>query len=211
MTDVLRRYPDAAEACVETIAAIPEDVRDTSTTACPPGLPRIHSFVGLFPFGITACLHVCMSACLHVCMCLNVPVVLAALLQSIVEPSARAAYLWVLGEYGARIQVRCPRHAASQTGSSGSGASACWSCPHPLPQPAHCTAAGSHTLLRSLFPPSLPCCMPYPALLQDAPYVLEGFSDSFAGEAPAVKVALLTAALKLFFKRPPECRQGCPG
>jgi hypothetical protein len=26
MTDVLRRYPDAAEACVETIAAIPEDV-----------------------------------------------------------------------------------------------------------------------------------------------------------------------------------------
>ena len=27
MTDVLRRYPDAAEACVETIAAIPEDVR----------------------------------------------------------------------------------------------------------------------------------------------------------------------------------------
>lgn len=26
MTDVLRRYPDAAEACVESIAAIPEDV-----------------------------------------------------------------------------------------------------------------------------------------------------------------------------------------
>ena len=27
MTDVLRRYPDAAEACVESIAAIPQDVR----------------------------------------------------------------------------------------------------------------------------------------------------------------------------------------
>lgn len=27
MTDVLRRYPDAAEACVESIAAIPQEVR----------------------------------------------------------------------------------------------------------------------------------------------------------------------------------------
>lgn len=26
MTDVLRRYPDAAEACVEAVAAIPEEV-----------------------------------------------------------------------------------------------------------------------------------------------------------------------------------------
>jgi hypothetical protein len=48
MTDVLRRYPDAAEACVEAVAAIPED--------------------------------------------------------SITEPAARAAYLWVLGEFGSRIQ-----------------------------------------------------------------------------------------------------------
>ena len=38
--------------------------------------------------------------------------------------------------------------------------------------------------------------------------MLEGFSDNFAEEEPVVKVALLTAALKLFFKRPPECRQG---
>lgn len=27
MTDVLRRYPDAAAACVESVAAIPEEVR----------------------------------------------------------------------------------------------------------------------------------------------------------------------------------------
>ena len=40
--------------------------------------------------------------------------------------------------------------------------------------------------------------------------MLEGFSDNFADEEPVVKVALLTAALKLFFRRPPECRQGCP-
>lgn len=70
MTDVLRRYPDAAEACVESIASIPQ--------------------------------------------------------ESIAEPEARAAYLWVLGEYGAQIQ--------------------------------------------------------------DAPYVLEGFTDEFASEEPAVKL-----------------------
>lgn len=29
----------------------------------------------------------------------------AACVQSIAEPAARAAYLWVLGEYGFRIQV----------------------------------------------------------------------------------------------------------
>jgi hypothetical protein len=57
----------------------------------------------------------------------------------------------------------------------------------------------------------LPCYARVDALLQDAPYVLEGFSDNFAEEEPVVKVALLTAALKLFFKRPPECRQDCPG
>ncbi|KAL4434249.1 hypothetical protein ABPG75_000690 [Micractinium tetrahymenae] len=89
MTDVLRRYPDAAEACVESIAAIPQ--------------------------------------------------------ESIAEPQARAAYLWVLGEYGAQIQ--------------------------------------------------------------DAPYVLEAFADDFSLEEPPVKLALLTACIKLFFRRPPECRK----
>ena len=49
MTDVLRRYPDAAAACVEVVAAIPE--------------------------------------------------------EDIEEPAAREAYLWVVGEYGAQIQV----------------------------------------------------------------------------------------------------------
>ncbi|EFN57601.1 hypothetical protein CHLNCDRAFT_30507, partial [Chlorella variabilis] len=88
MTDVLRRYPDAAAACVESVAAIPE--------------------------------------------------------EAIVEPEARAAYLWVIGEYGAQIQ--------------------------------------------------------------DAPYVLEGFSDNFGEVEPVVKLALLTACMKLFFKRPPETR-----
>lgn len=33
--------------------------------------------------------------------------------QAIVEPEARAAYLWVIGEYGAQIQVSTPCHAAS--------------------------------------------------------------------------------------------------
>ncbi|KAI3438927.1 hypothetical protein D9Q98_001341 [Chlorella vulgaris] len=89
MTDVLRRYPDAAAACVDSVAAIPE--------------------------------------------------------ETVVEPGARAAYLWVVGEYGAQIQ--------------------------------------------------------------DAPYVLESLSEGFSDEATEVKLALLTACLKLFFKRPPECRK----
>jgi len=33
MTDVLRRYPDAAEACVEAVAAIPEEVRAAVPTS----------------------------------------------------------------------------------------------------------------------------------------------------------------------------------
>lgn len=42
------------------------------------------------------------------CTCCPAAVLLCpALLQVIVEPAARAAYLWVVGEYGARIQV-CP-------------------------------------------------------------------------------------------------------
>ena len=68
MTDVLRRYPDAAEACVESIAAIPQ--------------------------------------------------------ESVAEPAARAAYLWVLGEYGTRIQVRrrsgrSALHAVAQKTTAG--------------------------------------------------------------------------------------------
>jgi len=39
----------------------------------------------------------------------------------------------------------------------------------------------------------------------DAPYMLEPLIDNFASEnAPEVKLALLTAATRLFFKRPPE-------
>ncbi len=37
------------------------------------------------------------KSCLFPCLCLA---------QSIAEPQARAAYLWVLGEYGAQIQAR---------------------------------------------------------------------------------------------------------
>lgn len=40
---------------------------------------------------------------------------------------------------------------------------------------------------------------------QDAPYLLEPLAESFESEPPAVRAALLTAAVQLFFRRPPEC------
>ena len=43
--------------------------------------------------------------------------------------------------------------------------------------------------------------------LQDAPYLLEACAQGFAGEEDQVQLALLSAAMKLFFKRPPECQQ----
>jgi len=41
--------------------------------------------------------------------------------------------------------------------------------------------------------------------LQDAPYLLESLGHAMAGEAVPVRLALLSAASKLFLKRPPEC------
>lgn len=40
-----------------------------------------------------------------------------------------------------------------------------------------------------------------------APYSLQPLADSFASEPPGVKLALLTAAAKLFFARPPEAQK----
>lgn len=40
-----------------------------------------------------------------------------------------------------------------------------------------------------------------------APYVLQPLADAFASEQPSVKLALLTAAAKLFFSRPPEAQK----
>ncbi len=41
---------------------------------------------------------------------------------------------------------------------------------------------------------------------QDAPYLLEPLATGFGDEEVPVRLALLTAALKLFFARPPECQ-----
>lgn len=43
--------------------------------------------------------------------------------------------------------------------------------------------------------------------VQDAPYLLEECALGFANEEDQVQLALLSAAMKLFFKRPPECQQ----
>ena len=42
--------------------------------------------------------------------------------------------------------------------------------------------------------------------LQDAPYLLESAAHSFAAEEIPVRLAVLSAAAKLFLKRPPECQ-----
>lgn len=43
---------------------------------------------------------------------------------------------------------------------------------------------------------------------QESPYVLESLADSFEKERYNVKIEMLTASLKLFCKRPPECLPG---
>eukprot|EP00198_Chlamydomonas_reinhardtii_P011332 XP_001700669.1 beta-4-adaptin [Chlamydomonas reinhardtii] len=63
---------------------------------------------------------------------------------AIEEPAARAAYVWILGQFG--------------------------------------------------------------TLVPDAPYLLEAFADTFAAEEPPVRLALLSAAAGLFFRRPPEAK-----
>jgi len=40
--------------------------------------------------------------------------------------------------------------------------------------------------------------------LDDAPYLLENFVDSYAEEDSTVRIQLISAAVKLFFKRPAE-------
>ncbi|KAK9826712.1 hypothetical protein WJX81_000377 [Elliptochloris bilobata] len=47
----------------------------------------------------------------------------------------------------------------------------------------------------------------YGESIQDAPYLLERMAGEFAGERAGVRLALLTAAVRLFFKRPPECQR----
>lgn len=42
---------------------------------------------------------------------------------------------------------------------------------------------------------------------QSAPYQLEALVETFSTEAPNVRLALLTAAVQLFFKRPPETKK----
>jgi len=40
--------------------------------------------------------------------------------------------------------------------------------------------------------------------IEDAPYLLEAMSAAFASETPSMRIEMLTALMKLFFKRPPE-------
>ena len=42
--------------------------------------------------------------------------------------------------------------------------------------------------------------------MQDSPYLLEPIVHSFSAEPSPVRLAMLSAVAKLFFKRPPECQ-----
>jgi hypothetical protein len=75
-----------------------------------------------------------------------------------------------------------------------------------------CTRARLFTFLSSQ-PPLLhspdpffhpPFAHPCVAVTAAAPYLLQPLADGFSTEPPAVRLALLTAAAKIFFKRPPE-------
>ena len=94
--------------------------------------------------------------------------VLSALPQSVdsvATPEGKAAFIWILGEYGEVSTV-------------------CVSCD-----------IGSSLLL---------CCQ----LLSNSPYILEEVSKHISEEESSlVKLSLLTAMMKLFFKRPPECQE----
>lgn len=43
--------------------------------------------------------------------------------------------------------------------------------------------------------------------VQEAPYILENVANRFSEEEPSVRLAVLSAAAKLFFRRAPECQK----
>eukprot|EP00951_Prasinocladus_malaysianus_P003296 scaffold23370_cov52-Prasinocladus_malaysianus.AAC.2 len=43
--------------------------------------------------------------------------------------------------------------------------------------------------------------------IQDAPYLLEALAEVFSEQTSFVQLSLLTACMKLFFQRPPECQR----
>ena len=49
--------------------------------------------------------------------------------------------------------------------------------------------------------------LPLPQIIPNSPYVLEELVTTVADESSLVKLHLLTAVMKLFFKRPPECQE----
>ncbi len=84
--------------------------------------------------------------------------------ESLVDPSGKAALIWILGEYG---EVYCT----------------------PLTPPLT-----THTLSSMQ---SLP----------NTPYILEEVVNGISEESSSdVKLQLLSAVVKMFFKRPPECQ-----
>jgi hypothetical protein len=105
------------------------------------------------------------------------------------ELTARAAYAWLLGKPAESLEELLwdlrpgiPAHCCRAL---------CWmqGITEPAARAAYVWVLGE-----------------YGQRVQDAPYVLEALAQDFAAEAPEVRLALLTAAAKLFFKRPAECR-----
>ncbi len=108
------------------------------------------------------------------------------------EPEARAALVWILGQFGEHIQSERARDAWPTLCLSSTV-----SCRRPTNFLSFAPPLSHHLYL----PPSRP---PAPSA---APYLLQPLADSFSTEPPAVRLALLTAAAKLFFRRPPEAQK----
>ena len=118
--------------------------------------------------------------------------------QDVEEPEARAAFIWILGEYGQRIQVRLTCTASYALTLSTVICSYC---------PMGYRLAADLFLKMFMHLPECQCGNFKMLPEQDAPYLLEPLGAGFSSEPVPVRLALLAAAGKLFFARPPECQR----
>lgn len=104
--DLLRRYPSIAEACLASVSSIAPEVMFPHAS-CVYVLPacNTHLFEIVLPTRFCCVRLPCHVVVLIFCL---------AFVQDVVEPEARAAFIWILGEYGHKVQASnaCPSHAS---------------------------------------------------------------------------------------------------
>lgn len=208
LKDLLRRYPAIAEASLSSVSNIAPEV--TSCFSCRPAhmscitcqhflletrkaaQPALQGDLCQCPRYLFIGLEKGCALCGNHRMAGGFGAV--STLQDILEPEARAAFVWILGEYGQSIQV--PDHSHPR--------SAC--------TPSFSAEFRAHvsrlTTVRAPYIAGHACQqLTYTWPVKDAPYLLEPLAEGFAEEAVPVRMALLAAVTKLFFRRPPECQK----